>query len=265
MLLVLFSFKLLLFQSIDILCPEKRIESEAFALPVVSQAWTPRRKCFELAKIYLDTNQQLQTLTIHRGIEREKIIKLVATKFNIDNREIKDKDGVVYRIKADVKNDGYLVISLINGQGQESNGVLTMDACQQWSGDIELKSITFSGIHYENLAEKKLGGQIVSMATEFLDGEIMANLIVESNTVYGMLQDKPKDLKELLESFGKYPIGRMLNKVGVTDIIFRYFPKGIVMSGLTTGVAVTDKTINEFMYWLEEIRAFALQVTIKTK
>jgi hypothetical protein len=262
---VLLLLKFSLTQSIDLICPEKRIESEAFALPVVSQHWNQQRKCYELAKIYLETNQNLKDLILLRDVEERTLLKMIATKFNIDNREIKAKDGAVYRIKADVMDDGYLHVALINDKGQESSGVLSLDACQQWSGDLELKKVTFSGLHYENLAGQGIGGQIVSMASEFLDGEVMANLVVEQNTVSGILEDNPKNLKELLESFGKYPIGRMFNKVGITNVVFRYFPKGIIMSGLLGGVAVTDKTLDTFINWLNEARSFALQVTIKTK
>jgi hypothetical protein len=257
--------KFILMTWININSPSPRMDEQAFALKPVSQAWGPRRKCYELAKIYLETNQDLQDLILLRDVTEETLLKLIATKFNIDNREIKAKDGAVYRIKADVMDDGYLHVALINDKGQESSGVLSLDACQEWSGDLELKKVTFSGLHYENLAGQGIGGQIVSMASEFLDGEVMANLVVEQNTVSGILEDNPKNLKELLESFGKYPIGRMFNKVGITNVVFRYFPKGIIMSGLLGGVAVTDKTLDTFINWLNEARSFALQVTIKIK
>jgi len=142
----------------------------------------------------------------------------------LHDAEVADKDGHVYKIFAEVTEDGVLQLSLKDEAAGTSQAIAGIDLVG--SADIDLEKVDWDrGPRFQDLTHRGIGTAVVEKIRPYVPKECNLNLmVVNKPTRTAMVTAKPDTLAQLTALFKGQVIGRWLDMLGFNQFIFKLLP-----------------------------------------
>ncbi|MCX5781990.1 MAG: hypothetical protein NT145_04720, partial [Elusimicrobia bacterium] len=202
----------------------------------VSPVPDEKEKCRKLAEEEYSESKNLQKLVEKEECEKKTIINILTMKYYVSGKKVRAIDKKISEVskyslisEVDEKN-GELKIWLENEANEKSsNPVIWMRSKkgEEYNFSIQFNYVFFNGVK-EDLKDKSLGTQILSLCAEIIPDAAEINLVVENEeTIKKLKEYLEKNQKITLEELIKYfaeetMMGKVLSHAGFGEFAFTW-------------------------------------------